>query len=211
MVDINAALTEKQNQLAALEAQAAQLTATVTDPNDPKLVEVDTQIEQTKAAIRRLERFAQGQVTQHSAAQLAERRAEREKAYTDAIRAATDRIPLAEKIDATFAKLGALLKQWDELGIVCQNNAAAIHGDDAMPTWQHTLTDAARGNNSSFTGAMEWALHKHQIGNVGIYLPWEQRRPIGESYTMAEAATGTAENLRIRLHESLVSANEKDL
>lgn len=211
MTDVNAALAEHQDKLAALEAQAAQLAATVTDFDDPKLAELDASIEQTKASIRRLQRFAQGQIVQHSTAQLAERRAAREKAYTDAVNLAKERIDLGTKIDAAFGKLGALLTQWAELGTACHRNAAHLHRDDNAPSWQYALLEAARGNNARFTGALEWALHKHQIGNVGVYLPWEQRRPLGDPYTVADAARHVAENLEIRLRDCLNQANERDI
>lgn len=210
MADIPTAQAEARQRLASLEAEANALALSTTDPDDPKLAELDTAIEKTQATLRRLERLAQGHHLAQTEAQKAAARKSYAQAYAEAVRIAKDRVDLAVKIDAAIAKVGALFEQWDEMGKACHREACTLHRDDQAVAWQYALLDSARGNNHRFTSALEWALFRSGIGNKGVHLPTTQRRPLGAPFGLADAARHVADDLEYRLRDCLKQATERE-
>lgn len=205
----HADLAKAYLELEELEAAAGKLAFETDNPDDERLVAADAALDAAKGRIRRLERIAQGLETRVTDAKRAEFKASCDQAYTDAVRIADERVKLAERLDDAISEVGKLLAEWASVGAACRNSAAFLHREDRATAWQYALLDQASGNNHGFTGALEWALHKIKLGAVGISLDTQPRRPIGDSYSIRDAAEKVAENLRIRLKTCLDQAVAK--
>ena len=199
------AAQQSENHKAIVDTEAAikALLVKNTAPNAPELVSLDEKIEKLKAEQRRLTRMqerAAGVQTD------AERDAIRKKATENAELAnklADARIPLAAKIDAVIADLGALLDQWAALGAACRPALVEATRHDPKKDWQYSSLDMAGGTSAFFTAALEWALFTNRIGIKGIPLAEPPRRPLGEPFSVMQASQEVAENIAKQVEESL--------
>ena len=205
MQDIDKAIAETQQRIDQINGEIISLTATAESLDDPRLMEADNQLHLAVKRLQRLAHLKQAGAVRLSADILAQKQAEREQACKAAKKLAKDRIPVAQALDAAFATVGKLLAEWDRLGTECHRNTTDTHRGDALHAWAYSFLNDARGNSERFTGALEFALLKHGIGDVGVYLPGINHRPLGDAYTFAEAAEIVAERLAFRLEESLAN------
>jgi len=201
----SAALVAARQRIADADAALVALSASVTDPNDPRFVEADAEVEAARAAARRQERLDISQRKALNRAEYDKLMEERKVAADKAIALAQQRIVLAGQLDKSFAQLGQLLQAWAELGDECCKEVHFVHKHDTNTAWNYALLDAARGSSARFSGALEWAMHKARIGDVGIWADLVLRRPLGEPFSIADAAKRTAEHLTGTLRKSLAN------
>ncbi len=207
--DIKLAQHETRAKITDLKRELVAAVGKASTPDDPKIEALDAAIGQQEARLRRLVMMDEAGQVFASQAALKELRARRKAAHDKAIQISKDRIPVAENIDKAILALGALLNQWHELGAECQRNAAEVHSSDRMPGWSYSMMCAARGDNGRFAGALDWALFKAQVGTLGISSDSVNlRRPLGDPYSIHEAAEYTAVQLSKQLENSLSLIDE---
>ena len=177
-------------------------------PDDPELLEIDRKIDEQRRLIERLERMAEaGKVAESEEAiraQIIARRAAVKKAG----QLARDRIKLARQIDTAVAALGPLLAEWEAQGKECASNAAVVNRD-LSAGWQYAMLNAARGNDGRFATALDWAMHRAGLTERGITSDVTVRRPLGDPYTLEQAATLVAERLQAQL-DNLADIADKE-
>ena len=203
--EIDKAIQEAKQLIDQVNSEIVTLTAKVESLDDPRLMEADNQLHLATRRLQRLEHLKQAGAVRLSADIIAQKEAAREQACKAAKKLAKDRVKVARELDVAFTNLGQLLVEWDLIGTECVRNTADVHRGDALPSWQYSFLNDARGNSERFTGALEWAIQKHGIGDRGIYLPGINHKPLGDAYTFAEAAETVAERLEFRLNESLAN------
>ena len=202
--DITLAQHETRAKIADLKRDLVAVVGKAETPDDPKIEALDIAIGQQEAKLRRLVMMEEAGKVFASQASIEELKARRKAAHDKAIQIAQDRISIAKKIDGLVFELGANLEKWRALGVECQRNAAEVHSSDRMPGWSYSMMCAARGDNGRFAGALDWALFQAQVGRAGISSDLiNLRRPLGNYYSITEAAEYTAEQLTKQLDNSL--------
>ncbi|MGE5621412.1 MAG: hypothetical protein ACM3VY_00135 [Candidatus Bathyarchaeota archaeon] len=134
---------------------------------------IDEEIRQTQSRISILEAAKREAERQDTTEARAARRAEAERLHAEAIRLASDRIKIAEEIDATAAKLGPLLTKWAEVSQDCRRMAVEsidglVSDYDAARRIKDLVVSNCSGSNSSFAAALNDVLYASGVGRIGI-------------------------------------------
>jgi len=179
-------------------------------PDAPELVAIDQAIEEQGAKIRRLQRMlAAGQVAASAEAKR-ELMKKREDGRTNAVRIARERIALAGKIDDAIAALTPLLREWDSAGVECHKFACDVNRKVPGMDWNGGMLNFARGNNGSFSGALENTLLRAGVGQEGIYCHELAILRSSGSVTLKSAAEYAAKTLEAQLENILETAKRKE-
>lgn len=200
-------IAEAQHQLRTLKGELAEACACTNDPDDQELVKLDKQIDATQGTIRRLEAIKENQRNAISAEERARQKQERADAYRNAISLAQDRIALAGKLEAEFAKVGALLEEWAALGEQCRGAVGIVHRES--DTFDYHLFDVAYGRNGSVVVALDAVMCRAGIGSVGIPMPGASSVPSFQQATLTEAAKMSVKKLEGILQGHLTSYGEQ--
>lgn len=204
-------LHEAKARLTDLHQELAVAVSKAKSPDDPELVAIDQAIEEQGEKIRRLERMvAAGRVAATAEARRAAS-ARRVEAKEEAIKLAKARIELARKLDVAIAHVGELLAQWEFIGCQCQNSVAEVNRGNLNSGWDHMALITARGNSALFVGALEFALFKAGVGNLGIFTDMvAARKPLGDFITLEYVAKLVAERLPAQLESHLARAEHQE-
>lgn len=175
-----------EHEIRTISGELATACAQTDDPSDPKLIELDRRLDETRATLRRLQSIQAHQIVGHTAKQRETAKQDRATAFQRAVELAALRIGLAKKVDAQLAALGKLLTEWEQLGKECRDAVGTLHrpSDD----WDHYLFDLANGNVGSIVVAFDNALRCAGVGLVGIPFLGTQPPSTRSTTNMADAA-----------------------
>lgn len=200
-------IAEAQHHLRTLQGKMIEACGRIGDPDDPELVEIDSQIDVTQATIRRLETIQASQKNALSAEARARQKKERAAAYRKAIELAKARVELAGRLEAEVAKVGVLLKEWAAIGEQCRDAVGQVHR--VSNTFDYSLFDLAYGRNGSVVVAFDTILGNAGVGTVGIPIPGASGVPRGLQSSLVEVSKMSVKKIEGTLQNHLSSYGEQ--
>ncbi|MBI5900843.1 MAG: hypothetical protein HZB40_16680 [Rhodocyclales bacterium] len=187
MQSLDYRIAQVEHEIRTLSGELATACAQTDDPSDPKLIELDRRLDETKATLRRLRSIQEHQIVGSTAKQRETDKQERAEAFQRASEFAAARVAIGKKLDAQLAGIGKLLAEWEAVGVECRKAAGAVHRPTA-DNFDYFMLDVATGRSGSLVVAFDMALRCAGIGLVGI--PFNGTAPPSKVSTtnMADAA-----------------------
>jgi hypothetical protein len=169
---------------------------------------LDREMQDLHLQLRRIEAARAMAQRQGTSRAISSRRKNAEHAASRAITAAAERVALAEKLDAAFASLGALLAEWHERSqIITGDVKTALNGLAGDAEHRRRISgpvfQAAQGRSAMMAGALAHAAARAGIGEVGIggenWVVVSAPGTTKDAYTFVAAAEREADRLSSHL------------